>query len=270
MTNTANKLMLCPSKDQFILRNADIIVTIIDASDLSKNDTVLEIGAGTGVLTRALAKHAGLVISFEIDEKFRPYLSDLPANVDLRFEDAWPYLQLGGKRYKTREFNKVVSNLPYSMCEPVLHNLTFVIYDRVILLVPKKFIQKILNGPIFSSFFIPHKIVDVDRKDFEPIPKTDSVVINLEHVADPLATRKLPLFLRQYIYQHEDQKVKNSIREGLISYYEKTENVTLTKNTVRRLLDGIDIDPQILDKQPDTPTPYEEVTRTFTHWKLPL
>ena len=88
---------------------------MIDSADLDKNDVVLEIGAGTGNLTKKIAKRAGRVIAFEIDKKFKPFLSRLPKNSKVHYENAWKYVQLHGKFKKKKEYNKVVANLPYSL-----------------------------------------------------------------------------------------------------------------------------------------------------------
>lgn len=213
-----------PLKDQFFLMDDHVTQQMVDLANLDNKDVVLEIGTGMGNLTRKLAKKAGRVISFEIDERFKLFLSDLPTNVNLRFEDAWEYIQLHGKFWQKREYNKVVANLPYSFAEKFLHNLTFLKYDKVILLVSQSLAQKIEDNPVFGSFFIVKEKFKVDKNKFYPIPRTNSVVIDLIKLPDAIVTKNLSLFLRQYLYQHEETKVKNSLREGLIKYYYLTEN----------------------------------------------
>ncbi len=74
-----------PLKDQFFLIDPKVIQKIVEFADLTEKDTVLEIGAGTGNLTREIAKKAGRVITFEIDTRFKTYLEDVPKNVELLF-----------------------------------------------------------------------------------------------------------------------------------------------------------------------------------------
>src|SRR5258708_17384758 len=81
-----NETNLDPIKDQFLLEDKAIIERMVSFANLNKNDTVLEIGAGTGNLTKEIAKYAGNVIAYEIDKKFKSYLNSLPKNVDLRYE----------------------------------------------------------------------------------------------------------------------------------------------------------------------------------------
>lgn len=56
-----------PMKDQFFLDDLATINKMVDLAELNKNDVVLEVGAGTGNLTREIARQAGKVITFEID-----------------------------------------------------------------------------------------------------------------------------------------------------------------------------------------------------------
>lgn len=250
-----------PLKDQFFLMDEKIINKIIKLAELNKKDVVLEIGVGIGNLTRKLAKKADKVIAFEIDEKFKPTLADLPKNVEMHFENAWDFIQLHGKWKKKKEYNKVVANLPYSFCEPFLHNLTFLEYDKVILLIPVKFADKIESNPVFGSFFKADKKLFFDKNKFYPIPRTDSVVIDLKKLSDPIEQKDLTLFLRQYLYQHEPFKIKNILREGLIKFVWLIYQKRLTKNQARKIISESGIDKNLLEKQPDNPKIYAEVSK---------
>lgn len=239
-----------PLKDQFFLVDEQVIKKMVDLADLDKKDVVLEVGAGVGSLTREIARKAGRVIAFEIDERLKPLLADLPKNVELHFKDAWDFVQLRGKYKKRKVYNKIVSSLPFSFCEQFFHNLTFLDYDKAILLVPRSFVTKLKNNGIFSSFFKPEVKLLVDKTKFYPIPKTNSAVINLLHLPDPIETHNLPLFLRQYIYQHETQLVKNSLREGIIKYAALVCGQKMTKNEARELVKKAKLPENLLDQTP--------------------
>ena len=252
-----------PLKDQFFLLDEKVIGKMIDLAELGKDDVVLEVGVGIGNLTKELAKRAGKVIAFEIDPRFKPLLSGLPSNVELRFEDAWDFVQLHGKFRKRKVYNKVVSSLPYSFCEPFLHNLTFLDYDKVILLVPQKFSDKIEKNPVFGSFFKVRQKLVVEKSKFYPIPRTDSVIIDLVKLPDPIGERNLPLFLRQYMYQHESQETKNSLMEGLIQFARLVYCKKLTKNQTREIITRKGIDRALLESPPNNPEIYSQVSNKF-------
>lgn len=247
-------------KDQFFLTDDEIIKKIAGFADLNKNDVVLEVGAGVGNLTHALAQKAGRVIAFEIDKRFKPFLSRLPKNVEVHHENAWNYVQLHGKFKKKKEYNKVVSNLPYSFVEQFLHNLTFLEYDKVILLVPAKFLKKIDGHDVFGSFFKTKVLLDVPKNKFYPVPRTNSVVIDLIKLPDPVETKNPRLFLRQYMYQHEDQLVKNSLMEGIIKYAKLVHGKNVTKNEARKIVAESGIKKELLVRHPSSPEIYDLVS----------
>lgn len=259
----ANNLFPDPLKDQFFLTDEKVIKEMVGLADLNKKDIVLEIGTGLGNLTREIAKKSGKVIAFEFDVRFKPFLENLPPNVEIHFDDAWDYVQLHGKFKKKKEYNKVVSNLPYSFCEKFLHNLTFLEYDKIVLLVPKKIITKINSNGVFSSFFRAEEVLEVGKDKFYPAPKTDSAIIFLHKLADPIKTKNLANFLRQYIYQHEGQLVKNSLMEGLISYYSLVLNIKLSKNDAREMIRKKNLPSYLLDKRPYDLNIYQLVSREF-------
>lgn len=252
-----------PLKDQFFLLDESVIHQMIAWADVGKDDVVLEVGAGNGALTRQLAAKAKKVIAFEIDSRFKPFLIDMPHNVELHFDDAWDFVQLHGKSRKAREFNKVVANLPYSFVEPLLHNLTFLDYDKAVLLIPQKLADKINTAPVFGSFFTSEQKVVVDKHQFYPVPRTNSVVIELHHKSNPIETHNLALFLRQYMYQHERQKAGNSLREGLIVYWQLVKHEQLTKNQAKAILTEKHIPQSLLQLPPDNAEIYELVSRVF-------
>lgn len=257
-----------PLKDQFFLTDDKIIQQIVHFADLHKNDVVLEVGAGVGNLTEELAKKAGRVITFEIDPRFKPFLSKLPENVEVHFENAWKFVQLHGKFKHKKEYNKVVSNLPYSFVEPFLHNLTFLDYDKIILAVPIKFLKKIDGWAVFGSFFKAKVLLEIPKEKFYPVPRTDSVVIELLKLPDPIKNKNPGLFLRQHLYQHEQQLVKNSLMEGIIKYAKLVHSKNLTKNGAREFVTKSGIDKSLLEKYLDNPEVYEEVEKRFTELEV--
>lgn len=256
------KIIPDPLKDQFFLTNKEIIKQTVKLAEINNSDVVLEVGAGTGFLTEEIAKSAGKVIAFEIDPQFKSILTKLPQNVELHFEDAWEYIQLHGKFRKKKAYNKIVSNLPYSFCEKFLHNLTFLEYDKATLMVPIGFIDVIKNNAVFSSFFTVEEKIVVDKKEFYPIPRTNSVVIDLKKLPDPLETKNLPLFLRQYVYQREDQKTKNSLREGLIDFAKLAYEKMLTKKQAKEILAKSKIANVLLELMPEEEI-YDEISDKF-------
>ncbi len=257
------KIVPDAGKDQFFLIDPEVIGKMISLAELNKNDIVLEIGAGSGIFTRELAEKVRKVIAFEIDARFKPILKDLPKNVEMHFANVWDFVQLHGKFYKKKVYNKIVANLPYSFVEQLLHNLTFLNYDKVILLVPLKFVNKIKSNGVFGSFFDCKLEFMVAKEKFYPIPRTNSAVINLLHLPDPIQNKDLGLFLRQYLYQHEERKVKNSLMEGIIKFAKLADEKNLTKNQARKIVAGVKLPKSLLEIQPSCHEIYDLVGEGF-------
>src|SRR3989344_9052825 len=114
----ANKeiyLIMATKFDQHFLEDKHMLSKIIISSRLKKNETVLEIGPGNGVLTKKILEKAGNVIAVEIDEKFKKDLSKLDG-LELHFGNILQIID-------SLKFDKVVANIPYSISEPLFKKL---------------------------------------------------------------------------------------------------------------------------------------------------
>lgn len=121
---------------QNFLIDQNILLRIPDMADLNENDVVLEIGTGTGGLTRLLAACAKQVFTVEVDKKLYELSSDilkLYKNVTLVHADILktkheinpeiPSLIRNWLKEHNQSHIKVVSNLPYNISTPVIVNL---------------------------------------------------------------------------------------------------------------------------------------------------
>ncbi|GAH90734.1 unnamed protein product, partial [marine sediment metagenome] len=106
---------------QNFLIDPGIVNRIIKALKLDKKDTVLEIGAGTGVLTEKLIPLVKKVIAIEIDEKLCQILEkevgEYP-NLKIICADVTQTSLLD--RFHQQEKVKIVGNLPYYLASPLL------------------------------------------------------------------------------------------------------------------------------------------------------
>jgi 16S rRNA (adenine1518-N6/adenine1519-N6)-dimethyltransferase len=148
---------------------------------LTEADTVLEIGPGKGILTRALAARAGKVVAIEKDESFIPSLSNLPGNVEVIIADALVY--------PLPRFDKVVSNLPYVISSPITFRLLESDFRLAILMYQMEFAQRMVARPgtehysrlsVSAQHRAECKIeFKVSRAAFYPQPKVDSAVVRI-------------------------------------------------------------------------------------------
>lgn len=108
------------SQGQNFLIDANILGIILKTAELSADDQVLEIGAGLGVLTEALAKTVRRVVTIEKDLRFADFLQSRfqpLANIELISADV---MRLNLAEFWSSGINKIVANLPYSIGSALL------------------------------------------------------------------------------------------------------------------------------------------------------
>lgn len=181
------------SLGQHWLKDVAMLETICKAANLTKNDTVLEIGPGLGDLTRQLAKRAGRVIAVEKDDELADYLSrEVPAgNLKVHRADI---LQFDLTDLPVDY--KVVANIPYYLTSKLLRNLTESANPPLdmVLLIQKEVAERIAAGPGQMSllavsvqlYYQPKLGPVIAARLFEPAPKVDSQVIVLTRRPKPL------------------------------------------------------------------------------------
>jgi 16S rRNA (adenine1518-N6/adenine1519-N6)-dimethyltransferase len=173
---------------QHFLINRPTLGNIIHAADIQSTDTIIEIGAGIGVLTQELAKHAGQVISFEIDTTLQPVLGQTVgeySNLQLIFQD---FLQANLNQLLPSSY-KLVANLPYNAGSHILD--VFVKSSNppqsITVLLQKEVAQKITATPphatYLSNFFQVYGSAQITQvvppTSFFPPPKVDSAVLHI-------------------------------------------------------------------------------------------
>jgi len=173
---------------------------IVQAAELGPEDLVVEIGPGTGNLTRELASVAGEVLAIERDEALvhllqtrwatDPKLKILQG--DARTMDLWPHLP-PGRPYK------VVANLPYYAAIPIVRRFLEAPHKpvRMVLTVQREVVQAMaasagrmrLLSVMVQLYSTPRLIAFLPPRAFRPPPKVTSAVV----VLDFLPSLRLPL-----------------------------------------------------------------------------
>lgn len=186
---------------QHWLKSEKALNEIVKAAKISKSDRILEIGPGTGNLTRYLLALAQSVVAVEIDR-------DLCQNLVKSLGKTANFLLLQGDiltldlESQLENFpqfqnpNKVVANIPYNITGPILEKLLGKIanpaikpYDLIVLLVQKEVAERLYAQPSSKAFgalsvrvqYLAdcELIYSVPAKDFYPPPKVDSAVVRL-------------------------------------------------------------------------------------------
>jgi 16S rRNA (adenine1518-N6/adenine1519-N6)-dimethyltransferase len=189
---TLQRLGLRPSKalGQHFLIDRNILGIIIDQARLSRDDTILEIGTGLGVLTRELLLRAGRVIGIEKDTRLCAYLRDLLPGLDLIEGDA---VEVVGSGFPSPGPGlKVVANLPYNISTPVLERLVESGSPpcRMVLLLQREVADRLVARPRTKTYgaltlytrlrYHPTLVHVVSARCFYPRPHVESAIVLLE------------------------------------------------------------------------------------------
>jgi 16S rRNA (adenine1518-N6/adenine1519-N6)-dimethyltransferase len=238
------------SLGQHFLTDRRVLQRILAAASLSPADTVVEVGAGKGVLTRALAAAAGRVIAVEIDaglcEHLRRRLA-ARANVEPVCADilSLPPDDLLARAQASPPY-VVVANLPYYIASAVLRHFLESARPpaRMIVMVQAEVGQSIAAPPgrmsllsISVQFYAQARVLFyVPPRAFRPPPKVRSAVIRLDVRPEPAVAvddRQAFFQMVQAGFAAPRKQLRNALALGL----------SFKPGAAQRLLDAANIDP---------------------------
>lgn len=220
---------------QNFLQNQIIINNIINSSKINKESIVYEVGPGDGSLTKEIIKkNPKKYLAIEIDTSLKEKLEKLflKKNHKLIFGDA---LKFNENNY----FKKnaiIIANLPYNISLKLLTKWIFQYlsnnwFDEMVLMFQKEVAERLTsleNSKKFgritlltSSIFEVKKILDINKKDFYPSPKVDSVLLSFRPLKKPHFNfsniQKLE-YLTKIFFSNRRKKIKNKI----VKIFDKT------------------------------------------------
>lgn len=186
-------------KGQNFLIDQKVLEKIVASSGLKKDDTVLEVGPGFGILTQELAKNVKKVIAVEIDKNIIAALKDILKNynnIEIINEDI---LKFSINNYQsTINYQqsaigfKIVANIPYSITGKFLRKIleSEIKPTEMVLLVQKEVGERIIAKAGKMSLLAlsvqfysqPEIIAYVSRKSFFPEPEVDSAIIAISKI----------------------------------------------------------------------------------------
>jgi len=215
------------SKGQNFLIEEKVYDDIIEASNLNKDDVVLEVGPGLGFLTAKLAKKVKKVIAVELDDKLADMLqmainSQDIDNVEIINQDI---LQARLEQLDEGDY-KIVANLPYNITSIFLR--TFLSKknkpSKIVLMLQKEVVERIIaKAPKMSllsvsvQFYAQARMVrEVPATAFWPQPKVDSAVIDISpHEEVAIEDEKLFFRLAKVGFSAKRKMLKNNLASGL-------------------------------------------------------
>ena len=217
------------SLGQNFLKDENIARKIISSLNLKSEDHILEIGSGTGILTRYLVETAAKVVAVEIDKNLAQQLFiqvDSATNLLLHNDDI---LKISFEEILAGHQNwKVVANLPYHITSPVLFKLFKQrhFFDNATLMVQKEVAKRIVGKPgtkdygilsVFSQFYAEPKILfNVSKHVFFPKPDVTSAVVRLEFKKADFINKQEEALFRKVVKGAFNQRRK-MLRNSLLA-----------------------------------------------------
>ncbi len=213
---------------QHLLVSEGVLDGIVEAAELSGDDLVVEVGPGTGLLTRRLLENAGHVVAVEIDadmvEQARVMLSEHQnltlIHGDIREQS--PEELTGGKPYV------VVANLPYYVASPTLRLFLESGHppQRMVVMVQREVAQQMTAPPgkaslltIATQVYADARIVRrVKPGSFVPSPGVESAVVRLDVLPEPrVSDDQQPQFfgVTRAGFSAPRKQLRNSLAGGL-------------------------------------------------------
>lgn len=193
--NTKNKTPFAKkSFGQNFLVDLNYVEKIINSLNLHSGETIIEIGAGRGALTRKLVERAGKVIAIELDRDLVPILKN-------EFEDAVNFVLVENDALKV-DFDeliekngikiKLVANLPYYISTAILQRLIEQrdVFSELVLMLQREVADRITAragnsergflSVLVEAYCETEKLFDVPPQAFRPAPKVWSSVVKLK------------------------------------------------------------------------------------------
>ncbi len=235
---------------QNFLINSEVITDIIEYANLTKDDVVLEIGAGVGFVTEQLIKHAGKVIAVELDEEAVKELGKLSAeNLEIVHKDI---LKTDISELAAGKKIKIVANIPYYITSPILahllgeiddlHNKNRECISEIILMVQEEVARRIVATEksqgkqyglltILAQFWAECSLLRiVGQRSFYPAPKVTSALVKLKINEKPRLQLSDYTHFRKTIKASFGQRRKN-IKNSLVNGgFDKVKVQTALKN----------------------------------------
>ena len=238
---------------QNFLIDSGVLDGIVEASGVTKEDCVLEIGPGIGSLTQYLAEAAKRVVSVEIDKTLIPVLDDTLSeydNVTIINEDILKVdIESIVKEYNEGREIKVVANLPYYITTPIIMKLfeSGAPIDSITVMVQKEVADRMVMGPgnkdygslslAVGYYAKATAVMNVPPGSFIPQPNVGSAVVHLKRYEKPAVEVGDAKYMFEIIRTAFNQR-----RKTLSNSLSNNPSLKVTRQQVQDALTEINID----------------------------
>lgn len=253
------KIQANKSLGQNFLIDNSVIEEIIDNSNIGKEDLVIEIGPGLGVLTNRLLQEAKYVISVELDPRMVDILQDrFSSNIDngqleiINDDILKVDLQrIIEEKKPSIKHVKIVANLPYYISTPIIIKLleNRLSIDEIIVMVQKEVAERLIARTgsreagtityLVEYYAQAESVVKVPKESFIPSPKIESEVIKLKVRKQPKIAIKDEKILFNIIQKSFMQRRK-TLSNALVN-----SHIMADKTSVEEMLNTLGLDKNV-------------------------
>ena len=208
-------------KDQHFLVDQNAVERIAGLLEV-QGRIVLEIGPGTGVLTRALLSRGAHVRAIELDYELFSYLTELFA--DEIALNKFELIQGDATKCEFPAFDIVISNLPYSASSKITFRLLTAGFETAVLMYQSEFAKRMLApvgtpecgrlSVMVQTFACVERCFELSPKSFSPQPQVRSMVVKIHPRAPifPIHDRKLYADVVRALFSHRRKTVRNCLK----------------------------------------------------------
>jgi 23S rRNA (adenine-N6)-dimethyltransferase len=210
------------SHSQNFLKDAGFVGSLIERTDLSPKDIVIEIGPGKGIITNQLANRVGKVIAVEYDFVLAKRLKDQNTN---------PKIEVVYADFLTwnlpKEDYKVFANIPFNMTADIVNKLltTQNSPTAAYLIMQDLAAARFMGAPVSANsqasillqpFYDMRIVQKIDRRQFDPIPNINAVLAKFVKKDEQLIDPKLQQIYRDFViygYNQWKPSIHDSFKE---------------------------------------------------------
>ena len=241
---------------QNFLIDSHVLEKIIQASDVTKDDFVLEIGPGIGTMTQFLCENARAVAAVEIDKNLIPILQETLSNynnVEIIENDI---LKVDIKKLSEEKNNgkpiKIIANLPYYITTPIIMGIfeNHVPVKSITVMVQKEVAERMQVGPgskdygalslAVQYYAEPQVVANVPPNCFMPRPTVGSAVIHMVcHEKPPVSVKNEKMMFR--IIRASFNQRRKTLTNGL----NNSPEISLTKEQIQHVISQMGLEPSV-------------------------
>ena len=227
-----NRLGISPNENlgQHFLIDGSIINLL--SNSVQQGNTVIEVGAGVGQLTEALAERTSRVIAVEIDRRYEPVLAELTTKYPLLSVIYRDVLTLDftklGVSSRNGEGVQIIASLPYHITEPFLKKIISFPMESATMVLGKRYADSLRAQNedstgfghltlLSQTFFDTDILAIVGKESFLPPPRTDSCVVGFipRDEREIRSNRRDFLLARLFRFSKSNTTVRSGLKEGL-------------------------------------------------------